>query len=112
MSDFVWTAERNAELKKLWEDGALSAAGIGKILGCNRNAVIGKAHRLHLPPRGERWSGSRAWTAPETALLIAHWKTRFPVKVLARSIRRTVAACVAHAKHLQLPPKRQSGWTV
>lgn len=46
----TWTDERIDQLKKLWDQG-LSASVIGKQLGVSKNAVVGKAHRLKLPPR-------------------------------------------------------------
>jgi GcrA cell cycle regulator len=47
----MWTDERVAELKRLWEQG-LSASQIAAALGgITRNAVIGKAHRLGLAAR-------------------------------------------------------------
>jgi GcrA cell cycle regulator len=47
-----WTDASVKVLEKLWAEG-ISAAGIAKHLGagCTRNAVLGKAHRLALPPR-------------------------------------------------------------
>lgn len=45
-----WSAEEIATLRKLW-GGKISASGIAALLGRNKNAVIGKAHRLNLPPR-------------------------------------------------------------
>ena len=47
-----WTDASVKVLEKLWSEG-ISAAGIAKHLGagCTRNAVLGKAHRLALPPR-------------------------------------------------------------
>lgn len=46
-----WTAETIEALRRLWSDGH-SASQIAKELGgISRNAVIGKAHRLKLPPR-------------------------------------------------------------
>ena len=40
-----WTDERVEELKCLLKEG-LSCSQIGRKLGCTRNAVIGKAHRI------------------------------------------------------------------
>lgn len=45
-----WTDELIARLKELWEQG-LSTAEIGRQLSITKNAVVGKAHRLGLPPR-------------------------------------------------------------
>lgn len=45
-----WTPEQITQLMALWNDG-LSTAEIGKRLGISKNAVVGKAHRLHLNGR-------------------------------------------------------------
>jgi len=45
-----WTPERTTALMALWSED-LSTAEIGRRLGITKNAVIGKAHRLGLPPR-------------------------------------------------------------
>lgn len=46
----VWTEERLAELRKLWDQG-LSISKIGNAFGVSRNAIAGKAHRMGLPKR-------------------------------------------------------------
>lgn len=46
----VWTEERIEALGRLWAEG-LSTAEIGRRIGVTKNAVVGKAHRLHLTPR-------------------------------------------------------------
>ena len=45
-----WTPEQISDLTRLWGEG-LTTAEIGKRLGISKNAVVGKAHRLHLPAR-------------------------------------------------------------
>jgi len=45
-----WTPEQITELTRLWGEG-LTTAEIGKRLRISKNAVVGKAHRLHLPAR-------------------------------------------------------------
>ena len=46
-----WTPEREEKLKTLWKKGH-TASQIANLLGdTTRNAVIGKAHRLHLQAR-------------------------------------------------------------
>jgi GcrA cell cycle regulator len=45
-----WTPEQIGQLTRLWSEG-LSTAEIGKRLGISKNAVVGKAHRLHLNSR-------------------------------------------------------------
>lgn len=45
-----WNEETIARLRTLWNEG-LSTAEIGRRMGVSKNAVVGKAHRLGLPPR-------------------------------------------------------------
>jgi GcrA cell cycle regulator len=49
-SDMEWSDEAIARLRVLWDEGH-STAEIGRKLGCSKNAVIGKAHRIDLPTR-------------------------------------------------------------
>jgi len=45
-----WNEESIARLRALWAEG-LSTAEIGRRMSISKNAVVGKAHRLNLPPR-------------------------------------------------------------
>ena len=45
-----WNEDAITKLKTLWDEGH-STAAIGRRLGVSKNAVVGKAHRLSLPPR-------------------------------------------------------------
>jgi GcrA cell cycle regulator len=45
-----WTAAELATLRRLWAEG-VTALAIGREMGRSRNSVVGKAHRLFLPPR-------------------------------------------------------------
>lgn len=45
-----WNEDRIACLRALWAEGNPTAE-IGRRLCIGKNAIIGKAHRLHLPPR-------------------------------------------------------------
>ena len=45
-----WSAEAIEQLRALWAEGH-STAEIGRRMGISKNAVVGKAHRLHLPAR-------------------------------------------------------------
>jgi GcrA cell cycle regulator len=46
----VWTDAEKDELRELW-GASLSTAAIGRMLHRSKNAIIGRAHRLGLPPR-------------------------------------------------------------
>ena len=45
-----WNDETITQLRELWAEG-LSTAEIGRRMSVSKNAVVGKAHRLNLPPR-------------------------------------------------------------
>jgi GcrA cell cycle regulator len=45
-----WSDEIITKLRNLWVEGH-STAEIGRRLSISKNAVVGKAHRLNLPPR-------------------------------------------------------------
>ena len=45
-----WNESSIAKLRALWAEG-LSTAEIGRRMGVQKNAVVGKAHRLNLPSR-------------------------------------------------------------
>ena len=45
-----WTAQRDDQLRALWASG-LPTKAIGAAMGISKNSVIGRAHRLGLPPR-------------------------------------------------------------
>ncbi|MEJ1974838.1 MAG: GcrA family cell cycle regulator [Acetobacteraceae bacterium] len=45
-----WSDETIVRLRAMWSEGH-STAEIGRRLGTSKNAVVGKAHRLDLPPR-------------------------------------------------------------
>jgi GcrA cell cycle regulator len=59
LAQFEWAQDRVALLKKLWARG-LSASQIGGQLGCSRNAVISKIHRINLPGRDSKQSIAKA----------------------------------------------------
>jgi GcrA cell cycle regulator len=60
-----WTEETISLLRSFWEEG-LPTAEIGRRLGITKNAVIGKAHRLVLPPRPSPIPAMRAAEATES----------------------------------------------
>jgi hypothetical protein len=45
-----WSAEQDAQLRQHWDAGH-STAEIGRRMGVTKNSIIGRAHRLLLPPR-------------------------------------------------------------
>lgn len=52
IDDFSWTADKVAELTRLWQAGVVTAE-MGRLLGTTKNAVISKVHRIGLEPRVE-----------------------------------------------------------
>lgn len=51
MTADTWTPENTALLKQLWADGWTGSRIADRIPGTTRSSVIGKVHRLQLPPR-------------------------------------------------------------
>ena len=45
-----WAEETIGKLRTLWNAGYLTE-DIGRLLGCSKNAVVGKAHRIGCTPR-------------------------------------------------------------
>lgn len=62
MSQEFWTIERTESLRTLWGAG-ISGATIARQLGCTKNAVVGKAHRLGLKPRPSPVKGRKSGPA-------------------------------------------------
>lgn len=47
---FDWTPEVIVQARALWDNG-VSTIKIGRAIGCSKNALVGKAHRLRWPSR-------------------------------------------------------------
>jgi len=62
-SGIDWTEETIARLRAFWRDGH-STAEIGRRMGTSKNSVVGKAHRLGLPPRPSPIRGKDAGSPP------------------------------------------------
>lgn len=62
-----WNEESIARLRALWAEG-LSTAEIGRRMAISKNAVVGKAHRLNLPPRPSPIRREGAAGAPRQAM--------------------------------------------
>ncbi|WP_043558066.1 GcrA family cell cycle regulator [Parasaccharibacter apium] len=90
-----WTDELIARLKELWEQG-LSTAEIGRQLSITKNAVVGKAHRLGLPPRP---SPIRNKAAAEGSAKPARTRTR-KAEVTSEAVEEK-AASAAPAKPVE-----------
>ena len=59
-----WTDEVIERLRALWVEGH-STAEIGRRMGVSKNAIVGKAHRLSLPPRPSPIRRNAAGQAPK-----------------------------------------------
>ena len=85
----TWTPERIAEVTRLWSEG-LTTAEIGKVVGITKNAVVGKAHRLGLPPRPSpirrKGGGGGGATIPRPVV-------KAPVKPMRQIALSTSGAC-------------------
>ena len=59
-----WPQEKDDRLRELWAAG-LSASRVGSIMGITNHAVIGRAHKLHLPSRPSPIIRDRARQPPK-----------------------------------------------
>ena len=59
-----WSQERENALR-IGVDRGLSASAIAALLGCSKNVVIGKAHRLEVKLHGAALGGGKAEIVPE-----------------------------------------------
>lgn len=92
-NEFCWTRQNVETLLELWTT-RLNRAKIGTIIGCSKNAVIGKAYRLGLPKR------NMLWTSEEIERLIFMRKQKIIFKDIAPALNRTVKA--VSRKHYSL----------
>lgn len=74
MAAGFWTNERIEILRQEWQ--GCSATEIADMLGggCTKNMVIGKAHRLMLPPKDSGAAVKRTWArlSPEQRRIWSH----------------------------------------
>ena len=87
-SGIDWTEDTIARLRVFWRDG-FSTAEIGRRMGTTKNSVVGKAHRLGLPPRPSPIRGKGS-------------TPRLPAPARTRGLSRSPPRPVADS----LPPKR------
>src|SRR5690348_5986642 len=96
-----WTAEAIDQLRSLWAERH-STAEIGRRMGVSKNAVVGKAHRLNLPPLPSpirREAGDAPRSAPLTRRILppresAPLRRPEPAPVAARTPAPAPAAVV------------------
>ncbi|MCR0983991.1 GcrA family cell cycle regulator [Roseomonas populi] len=96
-----WSAEAIEQLRALWAEGH-STAEIGRRMGISKNAVVGKAHRLHLPARPspiqrEQAAASAAAPRPVVAVAVAPVAASAPRPVMPAAPRPPVPAMRAAA---------------
>ncbi|WP_458093954.1 GcrA family cell cycle regulator [Roseomonas sp. WA12] len=96
-----WSAEAIEQLRALWAEGH-STAEIGRRMGISKNAVVGKAHRLHLPARPSPIQREQA-TAGNTSPRVAAPATAAP-RPAAPAAPRIVAPSPVVATRSAPPP--------
>jgi GcrA cell cycle regulator len=91
--EIEWTDAKVAQLRTLWREGHATLE-IGRRMKLSKNAVVGKAHRLELPPRPSpirpRGSGRKPYA--ERVAITAANKARAGVASVAERERRPVVA--------------------
>lgn len=87
-----WNDEVIARLRTLWDEGH-STAEIGRRLGVSKNAIVGKAHRLSLPPRPSPIRrGTGEAPRPSTRRVVGSTLPPLPAHEAVASARRTAVA--------------------
>lgn len=98
-----WSPEQIAKLRALWDEG-LSSSEIGRRMGVSKNAILGKAHRLSLPPRKQ----AEGWPEERTAQLRALWGECLSAPEIARRLGVSVHAVINKVARLPDLPRRGS----
>lgn len=103
-----WTAERDAQLRNLWDAG-LSGTKIGRRMGISKSAAIGRAHRLKLKSRASPIATlSRPWTEEDDARLTQLYGGFLSVDQIGEKLDRSKASIRYRAVHLGLVSKKGS----
>jgi GcrA cell cycle regulator len=109
MTSHDWTLASIATLRQLWDAG-LSTAEIGRRMGISKNAVVGKAHRLHLTPRAapNRAILAKAWTDEEDAFLTRVYGGFMTAAEIGARMGRSKSAIAHRAANLGLSAGRRA----
>lgn len=102
-----WDEQRIARLKELIAQ-QLSCTEIGAILGCSKNAVVGKVRRLRKEDSTTpklKSQNAKPWGKEEDEILIRLWEAKIEPKVIARKLNRTANSVRNHAGKLGLPSR-------
>ncbi len=91
-----WNEEAIARLRSMWAEG-LTTAEIGRRLGVTKNAVVGKSHRLLLPPRPSPIRRLPAGQAPRLQLRRTVGPTLPPLQNTTRTLAPVAVAAVPAA---------------
>ena len=103
-----WTAERDAQLRTLWDAG-LSGTEVGKRMGITKSAAIGRVHRLKLAPRVSPIATiARPWTPEEDDTLRRLFGGALNVNQLSEKLGRSVDSLRYRASYLGLVAKKGS----
>lgn len=100
---FEWTPCNVERLKKMWLEDNMAASAISDELGCSRNAVIGKVHRLKLADRQQDVERIRKHITPEQAEWIAEkLKAGWSYRIIASHIGCSALTIKERARKLGL----------
>lgn len=101
----TWTPEDTAALIQMWMVDGLTGTQIGAKFGVSRNSIIGKVHRLGLPPRPKKirlYGDSPRKRKPQP------YKPRNDAQKAWRALRqREVRAAKAEAPRPYVPPPEE-----
>ena len=104
----VWTPDRDAQLRALWDAGH-TGTDIAQRMGATKNSIIGRVHRLRLAPRVSPIATiTRPWTEEEDARLTQLYGGFLNVDQIGQKLDRSPASIRYRAVHLGLVSKKGS----
>jgi GcrA cell cycle regulator len=109
-----WGPDAIETLRSLWAEG-LSTAEIGRRMGVSKNAVVGKAHRLHLPARPSPIRRDAPGTVPRVAAprpIKARPVAPRPIRQVAPPPAAPLAPRPAPPRHASRAGARSCSWPI
>jgi GcrA cell cycle regulator len=106
-----WSPERDAELRALWaqENPRLSCNDIAAVMRSTKNAIVGRAHRLHLPARPSPITAdAQPWTDEQDARLRTLRDSGLTAREIGVQMGRGFDAVRNRIAKLQLPVVAQA----
>lgn len=105
-----WTAERDAELRRLWEDEGLTSEAVAARMGFKHRSTVNSRLRV-LGLRARRAARpaevtSTDWSEADLERLRTLWADGLTATAIGKAMGRSKSAILGKAHRLMLPPRR------